>query len=206
MTTEIVRNVSSFKNEVFKRDLKAMENAMYEGKRSTWKYAYHLSRIINSKSFIEDFENQKNFVEFIGLSPATITQQNKAVKFAAEHNMLDVTNPKFDIDLSVKNAYLLSSVSDLTAFELWAELQRVDVYHCTSAELTKTIAAWKSTLIPMNEPTDGETTDETETENAKNVVSDSKRNKVIQKIIKLMYDNNLTLNDIETAINESVES
>lgn len=204
MTTEIIRNVSSLKNEVLKRDLEAMESAMYEGKRSTWKYAYHLSRIINSKSFVEDFENQKNFAEFIGLSPATITQQNKAVKFAAEHELLDVTKPNFDIDISVKNAYLLSSVSDLTAFELWAEINGIDTYHCTSAELTKAIAAWKATLIPMSEPTDE--AENVDTESAENVVSDGKRNKIIQKIIKMMCDNDITLNDIENVINESVES
>lgn len=203
MTTEIIRNVNSLKDEQLKKDLREMVRALNDGKHSTWRYAYHLTSIVNSGSFKEDFGDKKTFAEFIGMSPATVSQQVNAVKFAAKHEILDVSNPKFDIELSVKNAYLLSTVSDLTAFELWAEINGIDTYHCTSAELTKAIAAWKATLIPMSEP---ESETESEHDNELHVVDDKKRDKIIQKIVKLMYDNGLTLNDIEAAISESVES
>lgn len=204
MTTEIIRDINSIKNSQLKADLREMSIALSEGKRSTWKYAYHLAKISNSKSFIDDFGDKKTFAAYLGMSPATVSQYVNAVKFAAQHEYLDVSNPLFDIDITVKNAYLLSSVSDLTAFELYCEVNGIDMVHCTSAELTKVIAAWKASLIPMNEPNNEES--EENAENTETKVDDKKRDKVIQKIIKLMYDNGLTLNDIEAAISESVEA
>ncbi len=104
---EIIINGNTFKvaNKDLGKNLKNILSEMAKMHKSSWAYAKAYHNIIKKELWKDDFEKQKDFATFMGVTNGAISQLVGGVDFINEHESFTEEN------ISVTNAYLMKAVS-----------------------------------------------------------------------------------------------
>ena len=152
-------NVNALCNKELKQDLVIMLEAIATGNQCVWDYAIAVHNIIETESFIDDFDTVKDFCEWAGLDKSKVTQYTKAVKFVMD-KQIDVKN------IVVANAYQLSTLGDkYDDFVEWCENNEIDFMSLSVRDLREVTKQYKESLVVADvdvEETDEEADEETE--------------------------------------------
>lgn len=144
MSTEIKVNemFTELGCKELKKELKTIVLADEMGKKSAWTVAESYHKIITEELFEEDFENAKEFSEYIGVSKSTISQYVNAVDFVKNYDTIFSTNK-----LTVGKAYMLSTLKeDVGMFIEWCEVHDRLIEAMSDKGLKDTIKEWKEEL------------------------------------------------------------
>lgn len=129
-----------------KKELKTVVLATEQGKKSAWIIAQAYSNIVNDEMYADDFENLKEFADYVGVSKATISQYTNAVAFVSSETV-NYSEPLTADTLSVGKAYLLSTLKDdLGAFLEWCSIHDRSIIAMSDKGLKNTIKEWKEEL------------------------------------------------------------
>ena len=199
MTTN---SINALANKEIKSNLKAMLQAVENGKKATWQYAIALSKIMGEEQYKEDFHDLKTFAEYVNSSKATLSQYNNAVAFMVRENLIPMKEQKngksvidyASINLTVANAYLLSVLSEeeFKQFKEYCENNDIIVFALSQNKLKDAIKAWKATLTE-EETIEEETTEEETTE-------EETKEQALKNILAIMEKYDITVEDITIAI------
>lgn len=120
-----------------------------------WIEATEYSRVINDELFTDDFTDKKSFADFMGYSPAMMSQFLKAVEFVEKGVKYGDTILSSD-NLTVGKAYMLSALKeDITTFFNWCYANDREMLAMSDAGLKAVIKEWKKD----NEAIDTEATE-----------------------------------------------
>lgn len=112
MNELITMNTTTLLNKGLAKSINEINKAIATGNKSTWKVAEEFARITRDELFEDDFDNEKQFAEFVGVSKGYLSQCKTAVDFREKHN---------DLPITVSKAYILSTVEDFEEFVNWVE-------------------------------------------------------------------------------------
>ena len=204
MTTN---SINALANKEIKSNLKAMLQAVENGKKATWQYAIALSKIMGEEQYKEDFHDLKTFAEYVNSSKATLSQYNNAVAFMVRENLIPMKEQKngksvidyASINLTVANAYLLSVLSEeeFKQFKEYCENNDIIVFALSQNKLKDAIKAWKATLTE-EETIEEETTEEETTE--EETTEEETKEQALKNILAIMEKYDITVEDITIAI------
>lgn len=187
-----VASVSALSCQALSIELFNIMDSIRQGNKSAWEIAKAYSRIVNEELFEDDFDTLKEFAEYVGVSPATITQYCKAVAF------IDGQPDMNEDTVSVGSAYLLSTLGEhLGEFVTWLEEQGINL-------LTLSVAGLKE-LMKQFKHKDDEPTEEIEEEQDSNEQDDIEdaeteeidKEGVIMMIIQTMKNHDISIEDIQ---------
>lgn len=184
-----VASVTALSCQALSIELFNIMDSIRQGNKSAWEIARAYSRIVNEELFDEDFDTLKDFAEYVGVSPATITQYCKAVAF------IDGQPDMNEDTLSVGSAYLLSTLGErLGEFVTWIEEQGINLLTLSVAGLKELLKEFKH---KDDEPTE-ETEDTEDTEETEDVeVEPIDKEGLILMIIQQMENNGITIEDLQ---------
>ena len=168
-----------------------MEN-IRQGNKSAWEIAHAYARIVEEELFDEDFETLKEFAEYVGVSPATITQYCKAVAFI--NGQPDMNEDTF----SVGTAYLLSTLGEnLGDFVAWLESQDINLATLSVAGLKELMKEYKhkDEVAEESEETEESAESQDEVEDAE--VEEIDKEGLILMILHTMAENDITIEDLQ---------
>jgi transcriptional regulator with XRE-family HTH domain len=192
-----VASVSALSCQALSIELFNIMDSIRQGNKSAWEIAKAYSRIVNEELFDEDFDTLKEFAEYVGVSPATITQYCKAVE------LID-SQPDMNEDMfTVGTAYLLSTLGEeLGEFIAYEEAKDNHVENMSVAFMKSEIQKFKhrndEPVEESEESEESENTEETEdTVEAEEIDKDGH----ILLIIMDMEKYGITLEDIASAMN-----
>lgn len=128
-------------NKELKQELTAIVKATEMGKASTWIIAQGYANIIAGELFEEDFESEKEFADFMGVTKGYISQCKKAVAFITKEDSLFTAN-----DITVGKAYILASLSDeeYYGFYNWCAVNDYDIPSMSDKGLKDMIKMYKA--------------------------------------------------------------
>ena len=133
-----VAGVTALSSKELSIELFNIMESIRQGNKSAWEIAHAYARIVEEELFDEDFETLKEFAEYVGVSPATITQYCKAVAFI--DGQPDMNEDTF----SVGTAYLLSTLGEnLGDFVAWLESQDINLATLSVAGLKELMKEYK---------------------------------------------------------------
>lgn len=119
----ITMNPTTLANKELAKSIIAINKAVETGNKSSWTVAEEFNRIIADELFEDDFDNEKQFAEFVGISKAYMSQCKRAVDFKNSHPSVDTT---------VNKAYIFSTVDDFEDFQSWV----LDTYNAQPWEFS----------------------------------------------------------------------
>ena len=195
METAIIKKeaVNALTNKELKKDLATMSNAVINGKKSSWAYAFALEHIVKGESFKDDFKSMRKFSEFIGSTAGGISQIVTAVKFIKRYNLVEVTDknkPILDtIPCSVGLAYVLGSLEDEEYIDFTnylIEQGYEDVFTMSVREIKNELKAFR-TGDEEQEATEQEATEQ----------ESPTKEDVINQIKKLMKEYDITIEELK---------
>ncbi len=188
-----VAGVTALSSKELSIELFNIMESIRQGNKSAWEIARAYSRIVSEELFDEDFDTLKEFAEYVGVSPATITQYCKAVAF------IDGQPDMNDDTVSVGSAYLLSTLGEkLGEFVTWLEEQDINLLTLSVAGLKELMKQFKNKDVEPTEETE-ETEDTEETEETEETVETEEIDKEgqILLIVMTMERYGITIEDIQ---------
>ena len=200
MDNAIIRKeaVNALTNKELKKDLVTMSNAVVNGKKSSWAYAFALDHIIKGESFKDDFKSIRKFSEFIGSTAGAISQITTAVNYVKRYNLVEVTEknkPILDtIPCSVYLAYLLGSLDDKEYIEFVNYLTEQgfeDIFSMSVREMKNELKQFRAGDEEEQEATEQETTEQEATETEAPTKED-----IIKTIKEMMKEYNITVEEL----------
>lgn len=203
-------------NKDLRFNLTQMDSALKSAKKSAWKYAVALQKIINLELYVDDFKNIGELCKYVSISKATASQYVGAVDCMMEHNWL--YNDKGEVAplYSVGNAYLLSTLKeDFDSFFEYCNEKQICTTALSQAELKKIIKEFRNSIESeiLSEETAEETAEETTKETAEETTEETTEEKEMSmlKIVKRnnkyycrIYENN-TESEHEISVHTFVE-
>ena len=187
-----VASVTALSCQALSIELFNIMDSIRQGNKSAWEIARAYSRIVNEELFDEDFDTLKEFAEYVGVSPATITQYCKAVAF------IDGQPDMNEDTVSVGSAYLLSTLGEhLGDFVTWLEEQGINLLNLSVAGLKELMKQFKH---KDDEPT--EEIEEEQDSNEQDDIEDAETEEidkegVIMMIIQTMKNHDISIEDIQ---------
>lgn len=107
---EIIRmNTSTLLNKDLAKSVNEINKAVAMGQKSSWMVAEEFTRIVDNELFEDDFDNEKQFAEFVGISKGYLSQCKRAVDFKNTHS----------VETTVSKAYIFSTLDDYDEFNEW---------------------------------------------------------------------------------------
>ena len=82
MSAELVMlNVNELKNKTLKTQLNKINTAIVSGKKSQWNIAEAICKIMSDSLYVDDFENEKEFADYIGMSRPNLNKLKRCVEY-----------------------------------------------------------------------------------------------------------------------------
>ena len=201
MDNAIIRKeaVNALTNKELKKDLVTMSNAVVNGKKSSWAYAFALEHIIKGESFKDDFKSIRKFSDFIGSTAGNISQIVTAVKFIKRYNLVEVTDknkPILDtIPCSVGLAYVLGSLEDDEYIDFVNYLNEQgyeDVFTMSVREIKNELKAFRT----GEEEAESTEAESTEAESTEAESTEPTKEDIIKTIKEMMKEYNITIEEL----------
>lgn len=191
-----VAGVNALSSKELSIELFNIMESIRQGNKSAWEIAHAYARIVNEELFDDDFDTLKEFAEYVGVSPATITQYCKAVAFI--ESQPDMHEDTF----SVGTAYLLSTLGEsLGDFITWLEEQDINLATLSVAGLKKLIKSYKNKDNVVEESEETEESEDSQDEAEDVDVEEIDREGIIIMIIQQMENNNITIEELQEYMN-----
>lgn len=200
-----VQVTTKLANKELKSNLTQMKSALDSVKKSAWKYAVALNKIITDELYKDDFKDVKAFCKFANVSSASASQYVGAVKCMEEHGWLYNDKGEVKPPYTVGNAYLLYTLKDdFDAFFEYCNSRDICTTALTQSELKKTIKEFKNGID--SEIVSEETIEDIEevTEEAKEETTEEVKDIPMFRIVKRngRYFYQIYASDIEFEITE----
>lgn len=187
-----VAGVNALSSKELSIELFNIMESIRQGNKSAWEIAHAYARIVEEELFDEDFETLKEFAEYVGVSPATITQYCKAVAFI--NGQPDMHEDIF----SVGTAYLLSTLGEnLGDFVAWLESQDINLATLSVAGLKELIKEYKHKDEVAEESEESEESAESQDEVEEAEVEEIDKEGLILMILNTMAENDITIEDLQ---------
>lgn len=106
----IKMNTTTLANKELAKAILNINKAVEAGNKSSWDVAEEFTRIISNELFEDDFDNEKQFAEFVGITKGYLSQCKHAVDFKKAFPNVETT---------VGKAYLFSTIEDFEDFQNW---------------------------------------------------------------------------------------
>ena len=82
MSAELVMlNVNELKNKTLKTQLNKINTAIVSGKKSQWNIAEAVYKIMTDSLYADDFENEKEFADYMGMSRPNLNKLKRIVEY-----------------------------------------------------------------------------------------------------------------------------
>ena len=186
-------SVNALTNKEIKKNLTTMSNAVLNGNKASWTYAFALDNIVKGEQFVDDFKTVTAFAKFINSTKGGVSQITNAVAFVKRADLVEYTEkhkPILDtIPCTVGLAYVYSTLSseDFINFKIWLwESYEIDNVY------TLSIREAKRLIKEFTEPeTEEPETEEPETEEPETSTEVS-RDDIIANIKALIKEYGIT--------------
>lgn len=188
-----VAGVNALSSKELSIELFNIMESIRQGNKSAWEIAHAYARIVNEELFDDDFDTLKEFAEYVGVSPATITQYCKAVAFI--ESQPDMHEDTF----SVGTAYLLSTLGEsLGEFITWLEEQDINLATLSVAGLKELMKQFKH----KDEQATEKSEESDESEESQDDIEDAETEPIdkeglILMILNTMAENDITIEDLQ---------
>ena len=95
MSTELVMlNVNELKNKTLKTQLSKINTAIVSGKKSQWNIAEAICKIMTDSLYVDDFENEKEFADYMGMSRPNLNKLKRCVEYRDTLELNDYSTSK----------------------------------------------------------------------------------------------------------------
>lgn len=118
----------------------------------TWKYAINVNNIVVGELYKDDFSDLEALASYLNTSKSTLFKCCKAVKFAVEHELMEV--------FSVSKCYLLSTIDNYDEFIQWLQDNDMNVNNLSKHALEKVIPQYNKRNNEVIENDENETPQE----------------------------------------------
>ena len=140
-------NTTELANKKLGTQLNNIKKAIDTGNASQWKIADAIHTIISGELFVEDFENEKNLAEVLGMSRSNLNKMKNASEYHAEIEEL--------------KPFTLAKVMEMLIIPKDGIVDFLDGYEVTASDTVKCIreavSAWKDdNVVADAEVTDSE--------------------------------------------------
>lgn len=181
-------NTTELANKKLGAQLNNIKKAIDTGNASQWKIADAIRTIITGELFVEDFENEKNLAEVLGMSRSNLNKMKKSSEY---HSEIEELKP-----------FTLAKVMEMLVIPKDKIVDFLEVYEVTASDTIKSIreavSAWKDdNVVADAEVTDSEpevTDSEPEVTDSEPEVTDSEPEDMLAKA-KAIVDN-LTVEEL----------
>ena len=95
MSAELVMlNVNELKNKTLKTQLNKINTAIVSGKKSQWNIAEAICKIMTDSLYVDDFENEKEFADYMGMSRPNLNKLKRCVEYRDTLDLNDYSTSK----------------------------------------------------------------------------------------------------------------
>ena len=95
MSAELVMlNVNELKNKTLKTQLNKINTAIVSGKKSQWNIAEAICKIMTDSLYVDDFENEKEFADYMGMSRPNLNKLKRCVEYRDTLELNDYSTSK----------------------------------------------------------------------------------------------------------------
>lgn len=174
----IKMNTTTLANKELAKSILSINKAVEAGNKSSWAVAEEFTRIISEELFEDDFDNEKQFAEFVGITKGYLSQCKHAVDFK---------NAFPNIETTVSKAYLFSTIEDFEDFQNWVlEEYNAQPYEFSDKVVKDLIKEYKTKdEEPVEESVEDDIVDVDEIEEVNNIMIEVVDNDGIRYIVPL---------------------
>ena len=90
----IALNINDLKNKSLKTQLNKVNTAIVSGKKSQWNIAEAICKIITDSLYADDFENEKEFANYMGMSRPNLNKLKRCVEYRDTLELTDYSTSK----------------------------------------------------------------------------------------------------------------
>ena len=95
MSAELVMlNINDLKNKSLKTQLNKVNTAIVNGKKSQWNIAEAICKIMTDSLYVDDFENEKEFADYMGMSRPNLNKLKRCVEYRDTLELNDYSTSK----------------------------------------------------------------------------------------------------------------
>ena len=95
MSAELVMlNVNELKNKTLRTQLNKINTAIVSGKKSQWNIAEAICKIMTDSLYVDDFENEKEFADYMGMSRPNLNKLKRCVEYRDTLDLNDYSTSK----------------------------------------------------------------------------------------------------------------
>ena len=95
MSAELVMlNLDELKNKTLKTQLNKINTAIVSGKKSQWNIAEAICKIMTDSLYVDDFENEKEFADYMGMSRPNLNKLKRCVEYRDTLELNDYSTSK----------------------------------------------------------------------------------------------------------------
>lgn len=147
MNDLITINTTELANKKLGTQLNNIKKAIDTGNASQWKIADAIHTIITGELFVEDYENEKNLAEVLGMSRSNLNKMKNASEY---HSEIEELKP-----------FTLAKVMEMLIIPKAVIVDFLEGYEVTASDTVKSIreavSAWKDDYLVVDaEVTDSE--------------------------------------------------
>lgn len=90
----ITLNINDLKNKSLKTQLNKVNTAIVSGKKSQWNIAEAICKIMTDSLYADDFENEKEFADYVGMSRPNLNKLKRCVEYRDTLELTDYSTSK----------------------------------------------------------------------------------------------------------------
>ena len=157
----IALNINDLKNKSLKTQLNKVNTAIVSGKKSQWNIAEAICKIMTDSLYVDDFENEKEFADYMNMSRPNLNKLKRCVEYRDTLELTDYSTSKVMelLPLTVEQAKDLIEKNCITSNDTVADIRDlVKDYRLINGLIEE------KTENVSRETEEAEETEETETE------------------------------------------
>ena len=127
-------------NVNLQKQLTKINNAIVKSQKSSWEVATAVNKILTDELYVDDFEKEQDFADFLGMSRPNLNKMKRAVDLKKNHELSN--------DWSLTKAFELLTIKD-EEFDDFIESYAI-LPSMTVAEIRDCVKCWNGTAIKEN--------------------------------------------------------
>ena len=123
----IALNINDLKNKSLKTQLNKVNTAIVSGKKSQWNIAEAICKIMTDSLYADDFENEKEFADYMNMSRPNINKLKRCVEYRDTLELTDYSTSKVMelLPLTVEQAKDLIEKNCITSNDTVADIREL---------------------------------------------------------------------------------
>ena len=121
----IALNINELKNKTLKTQLNKVNTAIVSGKKSQWNIAEAICKIMTDSLYLDDFENEKEFANYMNMSRPNLNKLKRCVEYRDTLELTDYSTSKVMelLPLTVEQAKDLIEKNCITSNDTVADIR-----------------------------------------------------------------------------------